>query len=486
MNNGTEGKPLDEDERAELLRLRNEVTTLRTQVAEATGAPPATIARAPRHTMRWITVTVLLVLVAMLSIVSVTSRFTRGEILDTDRYVTTVTPLGQDPAIQAEISDQITNEIYDRVDVEALTTEALTALTNASNLAENAPRVNQILTGLGPVLAGQAKSFINETVTTFVQSQQFEDLWIQANRTAHTALVSVVTGNYGPSSVQVDQSGTVSISLATIIDNVKTQLTDRGFTFAEKIPSVDKQFVLFQSPDLVKAQRAVNALDKVSAVLPWLTIACAAAAVAVAPRGRRLKTLSLAGLSIALGMLVLAIGILIGRAVYLNEVPTDVLTPDAATAVIDTILVPLRTTLRAVAVFGLVVAVGAYLVGGSSSATTLRGGFGRGVEFARRPMAGRTPTAVELWAARLRVPLRCLIIGVAALLLGFWRYPTGAVVIWIVLIGVLALVALELVVRPAVAGGPPADGAEPDAEAETEEAEADTTAGPEATRDAGD
>lgn len=57
-----------------------------------------------------------------------------------------------------------------------------------------------------------------------------------------------MTGNYGPDSVEVDQSGTVSISLSTIIDRVKTALTDRGFAFADKIPSVDKEFVLFQSP----------------------------------------------------------------------------------------------------------------------------------------------------------------------------------------------------------------------------------------------
>ncbi len=455
MDNGPENKPLDENERAELLRLRNEVTALRTQVAETTTVPTEKVPHGPRHTMRWVAVTILLVLVAVLSIVSVTSRFTRSQILDTDRYVATVAPLGEDPAIQAEISNQITDEIFDRVDVEALTTEALTALTNASNLAENAPRVNQILGGLGPVIAGQARNFISDTVTTFVQSQQFEDLWIQANRSAHNALVSVVTGNYGVSSVEVDQSGTVSISLATIIDNVRTELTDRGFTFAEKIPSVDKQFVLFQSPDLVKAQRAVNALDKASAVLPWLTIACAAAAVAVAPNGRRLRTLSLAGLSIALGMLVLAIGILVGRAIYLNEVPPDVLSPDAATAVIDTILVPLRTSLRAVAVFGLVIALGAYLIGGSSSAALVRRGFGRGLDVARHPTPGRTPSTVERWAAQARIPLRCLIIGIAALLLIFWRYPTGLVVLWIVLIGLLALLALEILIRPARAGVPP-------------------------------
>jgi hypothetical protein len=274
-------------------------------------------------------------------------------------------------------------------------------------------------------------------------------LWIQANRSAHNALVSVMTGDYGPNSVEVDQSGTVSISLSTIIDRVKAALIDRGFAFADKIPSVDKEFVLFQSPELVKAQRAVSALDKVSAVLPWLGIACAAAAVAVAPTGRRLRALSLVGLSIALGMLVLAIGILIGRAIYLDSVPTDILSPDAATAVIDTVLVPLRTSLRAVAVLGVVVGLGAYLVGGSSSAIAVRRGYGQALDFVRHSSSGRTPNQVERWANQLRVPLRCAIIGIAALLLLFWRYPTGLVVGWIVVIALVALVALEVLVRPA-------------------------------------
>ncbi|MER2223077.1 MAG: hypothetical protein ABS976_15930, partial [Rhodococcus sp. (in: high G+C Gram-positive bacteria)] len=229
--------------------------------------------------------------------------------------------------------------------------------------------------------------------------------------------------------------------------------------FADKIPSVDKEFVLFQSPELVKAQRAVAALDKVSAVLPWLGIACAAAAVAVAPTGRRLRALSLVGLSIALGMLVLAIGILIGRAIYLDSVPTDILSPDAATAVIDTVLVPLRTSLRAVAVLGVVVGLGAYLVGGSSSAIAVRRGYGQALDFVRHSSRGRTPNQVERWADQLRVPLRCAIIGIAALLLLFWRYPTGLVVGWIVIIALVALVVLEILVRPARAA---AEDARPD------------------------
>ncbi|RZK72208.1 MAG: hypothetical protein EOP25_02215, partial [Rhodococcus sp. (in: high G+C Gram-positive bacteria)] len=424
MEDGTSTGPLDKDERTELLRLRDEVATLRGQAAgAAAGVPAEPVARPPRNGLRWTAVTILLVLVAVLALASVTARFTRSQILDTDRYVSTVAPLGANPALQADITNQITDEIFTRVDVEGLTKDALEALTDVSNLAANAPRLDAAVVGLAPVITSQAKNFVHDTVSSLVQSQQFEDLWIQANRSAHNALVAVMTGNYGLSSVEVDQSGTVSISLGTVIDNVKAALTERGFAFADKIPAIDKQFVLFQSPELVKAQRAVNALDKASAILPWLGIACAAAAVAVAPRGRRLRALALAGLSIALGMLVLAIGILVGRAIYLDSVPPGILSPDAATAVIDTVLVPLRTSLRAVAVLGLVIAIGAFLVGGSSSATTVRRGYGQALDFARQSGAGRPPNDVERWAYQLRIPLRCAVIGVAALLLMFWRYP---------------------------------------------------------------
>ncbi|MFE0749283.1 hypothetical protein [Gordonia sp. NPDC058843] len=438
---------ITDPERAELERLRAEVARLR---EAADGEPPASPSDSPsRHRWRWAAVAVLCVLVALLAITSVTSRFVRGEILDTDRYVSTVAPLASNPAVQAEISNTITDEIFARIDVEALTAAALTTLTDAVPATENAPRVDRAVEGLAPVLAGQARGFVQQTVSSFVASDQFESLWLQANRAAHTSLVAVVTGDVGPSSVTVDDSGTVSISLGTVIDNVKARLLDRGFTFAEKIPAVDEEFVLFRSPELVRAQRAVSTLDTAADVLPWLTIALVFAAVAVAPRGRRLRALSLAGLSLVLAMLVLAIGLLIGRALYLDAMPPDVLAPDAATAAIDTVLDPLRLALRAVAVLGLVVAVGAYLLGGSASAAAVRRGFGQGLDSVQRMRRSRPPNAIEESLFRARIALRSAIVGIAALLLVFWNYPTGLVVLLIAIVGLLALLVLELAIRPA-------------------------------------
>ncbi|MBF6193887.1 hypothetical protein [Nocardia implantans] len=436
------GGKLTADERAELERLRAEVATLR---VKGRGG----VRRSPRHGWRWTAVTILTVLVAVLAMTTVVSRFVRGEVLDTDRYLSTVAPLASDPVLQTEVSDTITEEIFARVDIEGLTAQALAAITDAAPATADRPRVDRAVEGLAPVITQQAREFVHDTALSFVRSDQFEDLWLQANRAAHTALVAVATGHVGPESVTVDENGTVAISLRTVIENVKARLLARGFTFAEKIPAVDKQFVLFRSPELVRAQRAVDNLDKASAVLPWVTIAAAVAAIAAAPPGRRKLASAFVGLALAAGMLILAIALAVARALYLDEIPADVLSPQAATAIIDTVLVPLRTALRGIAVLGLAIALGAYLGGNSASAGAVRRGFGRGMDAVQRLRRSRPPNRVEKWAFRARSALRWTILGVAALLLVFWRYPTGLVVVWIILGALLALLALELLIRPA-------------------------------------
>src|SRR3546814_2654392 len=74
MANGTSDGPLQEDERAELARLREEVATLRGQTPSARETTVEKVSRPPRHGLRWTAVTILLVLVALLAVLSVTTR----------------------------------------------------------------------------------------------------------------------------------------------------------------------------------------------------------------------------------------------------------------------------------------------------------------------------------------------------------------------------------------------------------------------------
>lgn len=420
-------------ERRELEALRAEVTALR-----GGAAPEAT--KRQRHTWRWIGCWALVVITAVLVLVAVVARFAESELLDTDRYVETVTPLGADPAVQAEIADQVTQQVVSRVDVEGVTADAL------AGLAERAPRLPEAITGLAPVIAGQVESFIHGVVTSFVSSDEFPELWVRANRTAHQSLTAVLTGEQG-GVVVADDSGTVSLSMGAVLDRVRDRLTERGFSLAQRIPDVDAEFVILQSDDLVRVQRAVSFLDRAASVLPWLAVLTGLGAIGLAPSGSRRKAVVAIGVAAVVAMALLALAINAGRALYLREVPSDALSPAAATAVIDTLLVPLRTTLRAVFVTGLVIALAAYVTGRSRSAQAIRSGVSSGLDRLRADRLERPVSPVEAWVTRYRRALQIGIVAIVTAVLVFWRYPSGVVVAVLAVVAALGLLAVEFVAR---------------------------------------
>ncbi|MGC4934757.1 hypothetical protein ACLQ3C_13870 [Gordonia sp. DT30] len=440
---------LTADERTELEHLRARVAEL-TEAAQARDDDAAPPAARPRRRIsgRAVGVVLLVILCAVLTLLSVTTRYVRSQILDTDHYVATVAPLAADPAVQQQVTTTIVDAINAQVDVQQITTDALTNLTELT--PADRPRADQAIIGLAPVLAGQAEGFIHGTVAQFVASPQFQDIWTTANREAHEAVVAAVTGETRHGAVEVDTtSGTISIQLGPVITQVKQRLLAHGFAFADRIPVINKAFVIWHSPQLARAQHLVKALDKVANVLPWLAILAIVAAVGVARSGRRWRTLAVAGVAVVIAMLLLAIAILVGRMIYLDNVPADVLSPGAAQAIFDTVIAPMRLALRAVAVVGLVLALVGYFAGGSGSARAVRSRVGRGFAAIDARRADRDPSTVEkvLWQARF--PLRIAVPTVAAFLLMFWHYPTGWVVFWIVLIGALVLVAIEFTIAPA-------------------------------------
>lgn len=400
-----------------------------------------------RRGLRWTSVGILLTLMGIAVLGAVVARFCRSELLDTDRYVATMAPLGSDPAIHAELADRITTAISTRVDIEQVTANALTALADNLPQAAERPRVADALRALPPLVATQAEASIHQIALSLVSSEEFEQLWVAANRRAHEALVAVLVGGPGQA-VEVDDQGTVSISLQAVLEIVRRQLADRGITFGDRLPDIDAQFVLFRSADLIKARQAVRTLDRLANVLPWIALAAAAGAVWSAPRKHRTRALALAGSSAASAMVVLAVALAIGRRAYLDAMPPQILSADAAAALIDAVYAPLRAGLRAVLAVGLIVAVASYLAGPSISAHTVRGAGARALAAVRRPRRGE-PTAVEIFADRYRVPLRSVIVAIAALTVAFWPFPTGLVVLGIASVTGVLLLAVELVARPA-------------------------------------
>ena len=202
---------LTTDERAELERLRQENSALRTQP------------RPPRRRIRWrsVVAAVLLVLGCALAPVALVAVWTRSEVSDTDQFVETVGPLVADPAVQEALTNRITTTVFEHVDVQALANEAIDALA-AQGLP---PQLVQRLHALTPTIASATTSFVREKVGEVVASPRFAAAWDQAVRVAHQQAVTVLSGDSRAIAVQGD---TVYLDLAPFIDAAKQRLSARA------------------------------------------------------------------------------------------------------------------------------------------------------------------------------------------------------------------------------------------------------------------
>ncbi|MGW7680728.1 hypothetical protein ACWGID_08325 [Kribbella sp. NPDC054772] len=438
-------------ERDEVARLRERVAQLESELA--TAEQPATRDRASRRgAWRTVVAAVLITLACLLAPLSVTAVWASRQVSDTNRYLATVAPLADDPAVQKTISDAVTREIFNAVDIQGITNDALNAISRQGL----PPRVTSSLQALnGPLVSG-IQGFIQGQVSSFVASPEFATVWRQANETAHASLVNMLEGKQG--GALSAQNDTVTLNLAPIIAQVKQRLVANGFSLADKIPVVNKSIVLVKSDSVTKAQGFYRLLNNLGVWLPIISLLLLAIGVYVAKSHRR--ALLWGALGFAAAMLLLGVGLTLARIFYLNALPTDVISRDAGGAIFDTLVRFLRYGLRAVGALALIVAAAAFFTGPSVTAVRTRAGLGNGIGYLRNrsESAGLSTGRVGSWTYAHKRLLLVLSVVAGALVLTLWSQPTAAVVIVTAIIVVFVIAVIEFIGRPpAPAGGPPAD-----------------------------
>jgi hypothetical protein len=441
------GDTLDTGERAELERLRAEVTELRAQ-PPATGPPAGQPSGRRRRRIGWRTpvATLLIVIACLLAPLSVLGVWTANQVSDTSRYVANMTPLVHDPAIQNALTDKITAQITTHLNVTGYVDAAASQLSS-----KGLSRAGTALTNFAPSIASAVGGFIHTQVHNFVASPAFASLWVRLNTVAHAQVVRVLSGQ-GSSSVTI-KNGQVTISLGPLIDKAKQRLAARGLTIVDKLPPINPTFPLFSAKYLVKAQTAYRVLNDLKIVLPIAALLLFGIGIYVARSHRR--ALIGAGLGLAVSMFVLAAGLLIFRGIYLNSVPNSKLPADAAAVLFDTLVRFIRAGLRTLLVVGLVAAAGAFLTGPSVSAVRIRESISSALRWLREhgELAGLRTGPVGQWTYAHRKALRIGATTIAVLVLVFWGWPTGAVVIVIAVLLLVVLGLIELIGRPP-AGAP--------------------------------
>jgi hypothetical protein len=289
-----------EEERA---RLQAEVGDLRAQVAR-------TRTRRARRA-RGIVAALLVVVTSVVATVAVAGVWGRRNALNTDRWVETVGPVVEDPAVQQALADWTTTEVMSLIDPEAYLERVL-------------PERGQ---ALAAPLTSALRGFVNDEVDTFFASDTFDRLWVEVNRRAHTRAVAVLEGDTGNLEIEGDN---VEMNLVPVINQVLAQISeaspeilgrtvDLPTVTVDDIPqaAIEKiedalgrdvpddfgQFTVFQAQRLEQVQDAVSLFERLVVAAVVAAVLLLALTLWVSPRRRRTLLQLMVGITLGVVLL---------------------------------------------------------------------------------------------------------------------------------------------------------------------------------------
>jgi hypothetical protein len=426
----------------ELARLRAEVAVLRAEVA---GGQHGRWGRRGR----WVGACVILLIAALLGGVAVLAGYVRGQVLDTDTYVETVTPLLADPSVQDAVAHRLADEIVTRTNVAELARTVTEKLVD-----QGAPAA---VTGLVDPLINGLNSFLFNRIRPLLNTEPVQAAWQQINTVAHQALVTVLTGRQGP--YLTSAGDTVTIDLGAVLSLVKQRLVEQGLDFVARIPDVSIPYTVVESDRLPELRTYARVLDVVGTWLPWVVLALVIGGILAAPNRRRGIITGAVMLGVVVVILLTATAV--ARAYYKDNLPATV-NSQAALVVYDTLLrnlvAALQTLLLALAV---IVAIG-LLWGTTPPAVFIRRWAGRGLTALGGQLARTGQWAVT--TGRVIAPARkaIYVLGLLLAVVGYVAVarPSVATVCWILFGVALGAVVVEVFARagqvsPPTRPGPP-------------------------------
>jgi hypothetical protein len=281
-----------EELEAEVERLRAEREELEARVETLEAKPQK------RRRFRRLLTPILVVLSIIVFTVTVPAAWGARTVLNTDRYVATVAPLADDPAVQASIATKLTDQVFSALDVQGTISDAL------ASLGERA-------TVLAGPLTTAVKGFVRDQVEKVVASDAFKTFWVEANRFVHTQVLAILRGEGDTVSVS---EGKVLLNLLPLVNlalgsiqTVASDLVGRDVilptitegevpsasiakleqTLGIDLPDNYGQIVVYDSEDLAALQKTLYAFERLLILLLLLIPILVAASLWVSTRRRR-------------------------------------------------------------------------------------------------------------------------------------------------------------------------------------------------------
>jgi hypothetical protein len=406
---------------AEVARLTAENKKLRQENAAIKRPSPKTNLKAPSLSFwRKLGIFVAITLAGALLVAGNVLFWAGRSVIDDTRYNNAVGPLIAQPSVQEAVASYATDQLYENVDVQQYTAQALP------------PQISF----LAPALSTQIQSYTQKTIQGLLGSPKFQTLWVNVNQKAHAKVINFVT-NY---------EGDGTISLNDIYQQISQDLagTNLAFLSGRTLPEKVGTITVVQANWLPTAHRVVTHIDlwRNLAVLAVLLLSIAAVMLA---RKRRRVVITLGVLfAVLMSLWLVALGILQSHLVSQVNPAYQAAVKDAA----GIILHSLRLQTVTIGLISALAAMVAWLTGPYRSAAWLQ-------KQVQDLLAGRLhgtifkkEYVVTTWIGRYKRVTQWVLVGLAGLLVVFTHNTTPRRVIIAALVTLLLALVLEVLGAP--------------------------------------
>jgi Short C-terminal domain len=293
----------------------------------------------------------LVIFGSFLAFLSVFAIWTERQALNTDDWVDTSGRFLENETIRSTLSDYLVDQLYENVDVRKELEEILPG--DTKDLA-------------GPA-AGGLRQVAGEGAEKVLETSTAQELWKQANRSAHEQLLAVLENK--KEAVETEE-GNVRLNLGSLLTNLAEEV-GIGEGLAEKLPPDAAQVEILKSDQLKTAQDVAVAIKGLALVLSILTFLCFGLAIYLS-RDERWVTVLLSGIGlVAAGFGVVVVRQIAGGIVVDQLVSEDSVQPagEAAWSIGTSLMTSIATT---VIIVGILFLIAGWLASPTGGARAVR------------------------------------------------------------------------------------------------------------------
>lgn len=336
-------------------------------------------------------------------------------VIEEKKYNAVVAPLIQEQAVQNAVAKYTTQQLYQRINIEQLTTEVL-------------PQRAEFI---APALTTQIQRLTEDTLKQILANPRFQTIWNESNAKAHQRLINFIRTNKGDGTINLDD---VYQQLASNLNQTKLSfLADR------QLPDSIGSVTVVEARWLPTVRAVVNNLDTLRLLAIMLFLILSALAIWLSKNRRKLIIRT--GIIFAVMMFVSLVSIRLFASSAVNATSTEY--QAAAQVVVDQLSKSFILQTRTLLLLGLLMSFIAWVGGPYKSAKTVRARFKGLLEGHLHRTIWPKENSFTRWVGRRRRVLEGLsVAGIAVVLIIVDLTPRIVIGYTLLLLFIIAVIEL--------------------------------------------